>query len=93
MPFKHEAQRDQTIDLIKAAAIWNVILSHVAAAPFSGGTVGTGQWLSALFWAGLTHSSVALFLMASGALLGGVLQAGLSDAEGQPHPLGPGGSS
>ena len=69
MPFKHEAQRDQTIDLIKAAAIWNVILSHVAAAPFSGGTVGTGQWLSALFWAGLTHSSVALFLMASGALL------------------------
>ena len=48
---------------------WNVVLSHVAAAPFSGGTVGTGQWLSALFWASLTHSSVSLFLMASGALL------------------------
>jgi len=30
-----------------------VVLSHVAAAP-----VGSGQWLSALFWAGLTHASV-----------------------------------
>jgi len=61
--------RDRTIDLIKSAAIWDVVLSHVAAAPFSGGTVGSVQWLSALFWAGLTHASVSLFLMASGALL------------------------
>lgn len=50
-------------------AIWDVVLSHVAAAPFSGGTVGTGQWFSALFWASPTHASVSLFLMASGALL------------------------
>lgn len=63
------AGRDRAVDLIKTVAVWNVILSHVAAAPFSGGTVGTGQWLSALFWASLTHSSVSLFLMASGALL------------------------
>lgn len=69
MTFKNSSARDRTIDLVKSAAIWNVVLSHVAAAPFSGGTVGTGQWLSALFWASLTHSSVSLFLMASGALL------------------------
>lgn len=69
MPFKNTAPRDRTIDLIKATAIWNVILCHVAAGPFSGGTVGTGQWLSALFWASLSHGCVPLFLMASGALL------------------------
>jgi len=69
MPVKNEIPRDQTVDLIKAAAIWDVVLSHVAAAPFSGGTVGSVQWISALFWAGLTHASVPLFLMASGALL------------------------
>ena len=69
MAFKNSSARDRTIDLVKSAAIWNVVLSHVAAAPFSGGTVGTGRWLSALFWASLTHSSVSLFLMASGALL------------------------
>lgn len=61
--------RNRAIDLIKTLAIWNVVLSHAAAGPFSGGSVGTGQWLSALFWASLTHSSVSLFLMASGALL------------------------
>ena len=69
MTFKNSSARNRTIDLVRSAAIWNVVLSHVAAAPFSGGTVGTGQWLSALFWASLTHSSVSLFLMASGALL------------------------
>ena len=61
--------RDQAVDLIKAVAIWDVVLSHTAAAPFSGGIVGTKQWLAALFWASLTHASVSLFLMASGALL------------------------
>lgn len=61
--------RDRSIDLIKSVAIWNVVLIHVAAAPFSGGTVGSGPWLSALLWACLTHSGVPLFLMASGALL------------------------
>lgn len=64
-----EKPRDRSIDLVKTVAIWNVVLSHVAAAPFSGGTVGSGPWLSALLWASLTHSSVSLFLMASGALL------------------------
>ena len=35
--------RDQAVDLIKAVAIWDVVLSHTAATPFSGGIVGTKQ--------------------------------------------------
>ncbi len=61
--------RDQKIDLVKTAAILNVVLCHVAAAPFSGGTVGTTPWYSALLWASLAHACVPLFFMASGALL------------------------
>lgn len=61
--------RDQTVDLVKTAAIWGVVFVHVSAAPFSSGTVGTVFWLSALFWKGLVHASVPLFFMASGALL------------------------
>ena len=61
--------RDEKIDLVKTAAIWNVVLCHVAAAPFSGGTVGTTPWFAALFWTSLAHACVPLFFMASGALL------------------------
>ena len=61
--------RDEKIDLVKTAAIWNVVLCHVAAAPFSGGTVGTASWYAALFWTSLAHACVPLFFMASGALL------------------------
>lgn len=61
--------RDQRIDLVKTVAIWNVALCHVAAAPFSGGTVGTTPWFAALFWTSLAHACVPLFFMASGALL------------------------
>lgn len=61
--------RDRTIDLIKTVAIWDVVLSHAAAGPFSSGVIGSVQWISSLFWASLTHASVSLFLMASGALL------------------------
>lgn len=61
--------RDEKIDLVKALAIWNVVLCHVAAAPFSGGTVGTTPWFAALFWTSLAHACVPLFFMASGALL------------------------
>lgn len=61
--------RDPKIDLVKTAAIWNVVLCHVAAAPFSGGTVGTSSWYAALFWTSLAHACVPLFFMASGALL------------------------
>lgn len=63
------SQRNPEIDLVKTAAIWNVVLCHVAAAPFSGGTVGTASWYAALLWASLSHACVPLFFMASGALL------------------------
>lgn len=62
-------QRNPKIDLVKTAAIWNVVVCHVAAAPFSGGTVGTAPWYAALLWASLSHACVPLFFMASGALL------------------------
>ena len=61
--------RDEKIDTVKAVAIWNVVLCHVAAAPFSGGTVGTAPWYVALLWTSFAHMCVPLFFMASGALL------------------------
>lgn len=61
--------RDHKIDMVKTAAIWNVVLCHVAAAPFSGGVVGTTSWYSAVLWTSLAHACVPLFFMASGALL------------------------
>lgn len=61
--------RDEKIDMVKTIAIWSVVLCHVAAAPFSGGIIGTTPWYSALLWASLTHMCVPLFFMASGALL------------------------
>ncbi len=61
--------RDEKIDLVKTVAIWSVVLCHVVAAPFSGGTVGTTPWYSALLWTSLAHMCVPLFFMSSGALL------------------------
>lgn len=61
--------RDHKIDMVKTAAIWSVVLCHVAAAPFSGGVVGTTSWYSAVLWTSLAHACVPLFFMASGALL------------------------
>ena len=61
--------RGHKIDMVKTAAIWSVVLCHVAAAPFSGGVVGTTSWYSAVLWTSLAHACVPLFFMASGALL------------------------
>ena len=69
MNFNTPLLRDQKVDVVKTAAILNVVLCHVAAAPFSGGIVGTTPWYSALLWASLAHACVPLFFMASGALL------------------------
>lgn len=55
--------------MVKTAAIWNVVLCHVATAPLSGGMVGAAPWYSALLWASLAHACVPLFFIASGALL------------------------
>ena len=64
-----QPERDRSVDLVKAIAIWDVVLSHAAAPAFTAGPVGSFPWLTALFWASVSHVSVSLFLMASGALL------------------------
>lgn len=53
MTFNNQLLRNETIDIVKTIAIWNVVLCHVAAAPFSGGIVGTTNWYAALFWTSL----------------------------------------
>ena len=68
MTFNNQLLRNETIDIVKTIAIWNVVLCHVAAAPFSGGIVGTTNWYAALFWTSLAHLCVPLFFMASGVL-------------------------
>ena len=60
--------RSWDIDLIKALAITGVVLIHVSAGGFSG-SVGSGGWLSALFWGTVSRASVPLFFLCSGALL------------------------
>lgn len=55
--------RDHKIDMVKTAAIWSVVLCHVAAAPFSGGVVGTTSWYSAVLWTSLAHACVPLFFI------------------------------
>lgn len=61
--------RNHAVDLIKTIAICDVLISHVAVPAFSAGAIGTLPWLCALFWAGISHVSVSLFLLASGTLL------------------------
>ena len=61
--------RDRSVDFIKTVAIFGVIVIHVTVPTFSAGEIGSPPWLTALFWAGISHASVPLFLMASGALL------------------------
>lgn len=69
MNFNTPLLRDQKVDVVKAAAIWNVVLCHVVAASFSGGVVGTTPWYAALLWTSFAHACVPLFFMAGGALL------------------------
>lgn len=63
------AVRNSAVDLIKSVAILDVLISHAAVTAFSAGDVGSLPWLTALFWACISHGSVSLFLMASGELL------------------------
>ena len=58
---------NRTIDLVKAAAIFGVLLIHVSAGCLNRAL--SAPWLSALFWNALARPAVPLFLMASGALL------------------------
>lgn len=60
--------RNRAVDLVKTIAICGVLLIHVSAGGL-GGSVGSFQWLSSLFWGSVSRAAVPLFLMASGALL------------------------
>lgn len=64
-----DSNRDITIDLIKAIAIYGVLVIHVAAAVLTQEQVSSGQWNGALLWGSLARGSVPLFLMASGAIM------------------------
>ena len=61
--------RDRTVDLVKTAAIFGVLLIHVSAGGLSGAAIGSGTWIACLFWGSVSRAAVPLFLMASGALL------------------------
>lgn len=59
-------QRDTRLDLIKAIAIFGVLLIHICGyeAP-----IASFHWLGSVFWRTLFAAAVPLFLMCSGALL------------------------
>ncbi len=61
-------KRDYKTDLVKAAAIFFVIVIHTCSPGFSR-PVGSVGWFTALFYGTVTRPAVPLFLMCSGALL------------------------
>lgn len=60
------AYRDHQIDLVKALAIWMVLIIHTS---FFSDPVSSAPFVSNLFWRVLAGSAVPLFLMCSGALM------------------------
>lgn len=62
-------RRSGTIDLAKCIAICAVLLIHCSAGRFSLSSIGSPQWLTALFWNAGCKWAVPLFLMCSGALM------------------------
>ena len=62
-------KRDSAVDLIKAIAIFGVLVIHVDASVLTQGEAGSFEWLCGLFWGSLVRGSVPLFLMASGAIM------------------------
>lgn len=59
-------ERDIGVDLIKVLAIFGVVVIHTCCYTSN---IGSANWVSSLFWGGITRSSVPLFLMASGAIM------------------------
>ena len=56
------------IDTVKSFAILSVIAIHAAAPALSGFSIGSGNWLAALFFRTLCAAAVPLFFMCTGAL-------------------------
>lgn len=63
------SKRDSTVDFIKTFAIIGVLIIHVTSCVLTQTQVGSFEWISGLFWGGITRASVPLFLMASGAIM------------------------
>lgn len=61
-------ERDTAIDLIKAAAIFCVVVIHCCGRGYSFPVLSV-QWTSAVFWGSAARAAVPLFFMCSGALL------------------------
>ena len=61
-------KRDTSLDIIKTIAILGVPLIHAAAVGFYGYPIGSGEWLTSVFWGNILRASVPLFLMVTGAL-------------------------
>ena len=61
-------ERDTSLDIIKTIAILGVPLIHAAAVGFYGYSVGSGEWLTSVFWGNIIRAAVPLFLMVTGAL-------------------------
>lgn len=60
--------RDTALDVIRAAAIVMVVITHVTSSALYL-PVGSANWWGGLFWGSLVRPSVPLFFMCSGALM------------------------
>ena len=62
-------ERVRSVDYAKSLAIISVILIHASSDVLRYGWIGSGAWLSGLFWGSISRGAVPLFLLCSGALL------------------------
>ena len=59
-------RRDLSVDLLKAVAIFGVIIIHTCSYSYD---IASFNWTSSVFWGSAVRASVPLFFMCSGALL------------------------
>jgi surface polysaccharide O-acyltransferase-like enzyme len=65
---KSVKERNLAIDLLKATSILGVLIVHSSVGGYSY-PIGSPNWLTSLFLAGMSRACVPVFLMCSGALL------------------------
>lgn len=61
-----KTNRDLSIDLLKAIAIFGVIIIHTCAYNYD---IASANWTASVFWGSVVRASVPIFFMCSGALL------------------------
>ena len=62
-------ERNIAVDIIKAFAIFGVVVIHVVSPILTGAGIGSFEWFGGLFWGALFRASVPLFFMCSGAIM------------------------